>query len=793
MNILPGANFNLQSFKNPPTEYAVTYTWVWNAPITKSGIDKQLEDFSRIGVRSLYILPIPISFRPESNRTYLDPEYLTDEFFDLVKYAMDGCIERGMMPWIYDEGGWPSGGACYNTVRQNPNAKLKSLRKEIVTLEADKRFYPSGDDFIALFHGKRRLPDDYIASRTVELCAYYIKETANGSRIDYTSESATNTFISNTYEAYKRCLENRLGANIPVFFTDEPGLLQDSIAEGELKLFEEKYGYDLRDYLYVVESNGTNAVTEREKRARIDHLMLVGELSRQNYFEKLRLWCEENGVFFSGHLDIDNRPYGGTTKGYFSLMKCLRSFHIPGIDAIWEQIRYPYDGRLPVNDETRGMGFFPRLASSAARQEGRNVAVTETFSINGDSITPDEMRYIANYQAIRGINAFNFMTAPYGRGRLGAISGRPAFCPEKPGFSALKHVNEYYARLCYLTRLGHAEGDTALYLPASDFAASPDDLDRASEAFKAMGTHMENECIPFDIIDDDGIRDATDTADGLKIGDAIYRHIVVPADKYMSDDVRKKIERYLSYGEKAYGFTNKYLRVMTRKLDTGRLWFIFNEGHERVKETLDVKGCGRLYRLDARDGKVYSEDICEVDLVCGDMAVFMISDADIEAENSEVIYSVATEHEDIVSYRKFVVSYEGISDVTAYGKPDVDESFSGEVTLNYKYELPQEPNSTDVFRIRLLGFSVSAWVNVEGRVFDTGMTPMYVTLPGELMKKSGSLQITVANTAANEILAKNDLILSHPKAELGYHERIVGFEEHRPPLKLGEVVIERIK
>ena len=61
------------------------------------------------------------------------------------------------------------------------------------------------------------------------------------------------------------------------------------------------------------------------------------------------------------------------------------------------------------------------------------------------------------------------------------------------------------------------------------------------------------------------------------------------------------------------------------------------------------------------------------------------------------------------------------------------------------------------------------------------------------LKKAGKIELLVSNTAANEILAKMDVITSHPKAEVGsYNERMKPFESRRPLLKLGEVKLERI-
>ncbi|MBQ8880124.1 MAG: hypothetical protein IJY69_04740 [Clostridia bacterium] len=795
MNIKPGAAFSIEKMKKPPVECDVTYAWLWNEPITKEGIDERLKDFVTAGIKSLYILPMPKDFGSETLRTFMDPEYLTDEFWELIRYALSKCVELGIKPWIYDEGGWPSGGACANTLRQNSKAKLKFLRKEEVKLIADKRYYPTSDGFVALYKGKKRVPDDYITSIDCTLTAYYVEERVlRNCRVDYTNASVTDTFINNTYEAYKRNVGEMFGDTIPLFFTDEPGLMRDSIADNEFDLFIKEYGYDLRDYLYVIENNGSYAVTEKDKQARIDHLRMLGKLFRENTFNKLHDWCEKNGVYYSGHLDIDNRPYGGTVKGYFSLIDALRQFHIPGIDVIWEQIRYPYGDRAPVDDETLGMAFFPRLASSAARQEKRNLALTETFSIYGDALTPDEMRYIANFQAIRGINVFNFLTLPYGKKRCSALMMRPAFCPEKPGFFNLKHVNEYYARLSYLTRLGYAEGDTALYLPCYDFAASPDDLDDASYLFKKLGTSLEERNIAFDIIDEQGIRDAVQEKDGLRLGDALYRHIAVPQSRYMPEDVREKIAPYLTEGEPTYTFTNKKLRVMTRKLDTGRLWFIFNEGEAVTKEKMDIDG-KHIYSIDLSSGRIKRLSVPEVELLAGEIAVLLATDEVYECDSDELDYSIELGGFKAEFYERFTVDYTGIRKDTHVGEVAIDDGFSGTVHFSAEYELNSTPSEKDTYRIRLEDTSVSATVMLDGEYLcDVGMSPMLAYLPLGALKKSGKITVAVSNTAANEIIEKKSVYTSLPEAEVGaYIPRLTKFEIRRPMLKLGKVFLEKLK
>ena len=370
---------------------------------------------------------------------------------------------------------------------------------------------------------------------------------------------------------------------------------------------------------------------------------------------------------------------------------------------------------------------------------------------------------------------------------------RPAFCPEKPGFISLAHINKYYARLSYLLRLGYAEGDTALYHPCTDYMASEEISEAAVESFRAAGCALEDKNIAFDIIDDRAIREAVPFDGGLKIGDAIYRHIVVPRNKYMPADVRAIVSKYEGEGTPIYTFKNEKLRVYTRALDGGKLWFIFNEGEPTVNEVLNISGGKKTYRIDLANGDMYLDNDCNMTLTCGDMAVYYVTDEEYTALPATAEFTVNVSELNPVSYNRFIITYDGFENEHGVGMPTVDRDFSGEITLEGSYTLPEEPKADDVYRVTLEGFGVTARVTLGGEEHALGMSPMAVTVSGAELSKCGKLSVVVANTAANEILAKDDIINSHPIAEVGvYQNKTRVFESRRHPLKIGTVKIEKL-
>ena len=100
-----------KSFFEPQKEFAPIYAWVWNGRITREETDTQLEEMKRLGIKAMYIIPEPKEFRPNTMPTELEPGYLTDDYLEEYAYALKKARDNGMYCWLYDEGGWPSGGA----------------------------------------------------------------------------------------------------------------------------------------------------------------------------------------------------------------------------------------------------------------------------------------------------------------------------------------------------------------------------------------------------------------------------------------------------------------------------------------------------------------------------------------------------------------------------------------------------------------------------------------------------------------------------------------------------------
>lgn len=784
---------NKEKFTFPSKDYAAIYSWIWNAPINREESEKQIDEFCEAGISGFYIIPLPKEFRPTTSRTFLEPGYLTDEFMILVEHAVSYAVKKGLAVWIYDEGGWPSGGACSITAKHNKKAVP-------ILLKTKKKLAMSGEtvrynhNTMGIFKDKEIVSDGFVFKDESEITEYYIEAFGEHPNIvNIADESVTETFLNVTYEKYKSYLGKMFGKDVDTIFTDEPMLLENMWQPNFEKLFFETYGYDLLPFLPCI-FDENSPQTEKEYKARIDYGILLAKIFKKNYFEKVHQWCQKNKIKLAGHVNIDHTCDGGVRCRYGSVLNVLRDFDIPGVDVIWRQITIPKSGEKPVKE---GSSFFPRLASSAARQRGKNFSLTESFGVYGENLNPDEMRYVINYQAARGINLFNFMLCSYGKTIGLTFVESPSFASEKPGFYSLKHINDYVSRLSYVMSLGEIEGNSALYIPNNDIMAGGTISKEAMMFYDELGEKLEKENINFDIIDDEGIREAADLGNGLKLGNAIYKSIVVPKCRYMPEDVKQKIAKYITEpSQNSVKTQNENIIIRCRNLENGKIVFAFNQGCDTVNTKLStVAAYKNIYRLNLQDGNYYKTDNMNVSLICGQESVFFLTDDELDALENKVDYQIVLDAPKIVSAQRFVIESGGMKNIKCDFDEINDESFSGEVTLQYEYVLPFVPTAKDIFKLTMEDGACWGRVYIDNsEALTLGMSPMNVVFSGDVINKNGTITFKISNTPGNEVFRKKSYFDSLPPEEVGPYRKLqFDFEKNSVKLQFGKLILEKIR
>lgn len=757
-------------FKNIPVQYHPAYTWLWNTTATKEKIEAQIDEMYDAGIRAFYVLGEPENFRPTTRRTHLQPEYLSDEYIELVYHAYEYAAARGMYTWLYNEGGFPSGFAGGLVRQADPSTGIRAIGTRTVNLDAGAAYMPS-PDALAAYVGDDRITAGQIFSEAAAVTEYADVEgdAPRCTRTDNASRRNVELFLALTHEKLKKRFGDAMGSDVVYMFDDEA--FMGTWTPGMDRIFVEKYGYDMLDYLPYI-TRRAEPVTEVQARAVSDYHMLCGELVRDNYFVPMKQWLNAHGMKSTGHLDNENSMRHIFNR-YGDSMELFRAFDVPGIDVIWSQITYPHpDGKCckdrPYDRDNGNFEFFPRLASSAAHQCGHSAAVSESFAVYGAHVTPEEMRFVVNFQAVRGISLYNFMVVSLDRASAMCLQYRPNFNPTSPGMDMLHQINDYTARLSAILQNSKPDITTALYYPYRTVGACGKWGQEASRTFVDLGHMLEDAGVSFDIIDEALVRDAVLDGETLVYNGVRYDNVFVPAGVLMEEE--HVLAKMRACGHAVVPVMQRTRRdIQGRKVlfDDGSVgYFICSTAGETVADEIRVTDRRTPYAIDLSTG-----DICEVtygrdgdDLVLpvtlgrGEGLMLILTDerADARPVMQECAQGTLTLTDAYISRRYALDAANGPQNAvfTADSGEHLpglglwDDRLSGEAVYTFRVASLPACTSDGAYVLDLGRVHHFARITHNGRaVGEVTMPPYRIALPD--VRVGDKITVTVANTIAN--------------------------------------------
>lgn len=776
-------------FKNLKPSARPVYTWFWNTKITREGIKREIDEMYESGIRGFYVLGEPEYFRPLIRATHLSPEYLSEEYLDLLYYAYELAAEKGMEFWIYNEGGFPSGMVCGKIRNMRPHLAKKNVGYRETPLASGEKYEVKEDSIVAYVNGER-IEDGFVNDRpgAVGVCEFFMADEYDRPLVnsDIAQRETTDLFIEMTHEVLKQKFGDIMGREVTFMFDDEAHM--GLWTRGLDKMFYDKYGYEIYPYLACI-SMRKKPETDEEYRAVSDYGMLCGELTVKNYFLPMKEWLNERNMLSVGHLDCESCTKNLRVTLYGNMMESYRAFDVPGIDVIWSQVTYPDE-----NGETcfEGNRFFPRYASSAARQCGHSLCLSETFAVHGGHIDPEEMRFDVNYQAVRGISIFNFMTISYDRETPMCLQYRPNFIKESPGMDNLTEINEYTGRVCHILQSSKADIRTALYFPCRTVIAGGDRALEAVKAYDDLGAYLEDAGVSFDIIDETLVREMKLEGSSLVGEHVIYDNVFVPELCFLeNEDVLEKLKQVGKAIEPCIRRENRFIQARKLIFDDGNEgYLICNFANETVNEVVSVESEKIPYFVNIQSGETYCMEFerqgsaisFNVSLLRGDGFLLYLTDKEIEAKPMPKYESVCAIN-DLTSYvsRRYVIDSEkGPQNIYPEREEredcfaPFDEDFSGEVTY-------EAVIGTDVEDAYLSLGAVNHWtkIYVNGEKRAEATMPPYMARLGDV-HKGDELKIVVANTIA-QACTHTDYFEVQDKRDVGtYHAKMKLLEAKAP-------------
>ncbi|MDZ7401465.1 MAG: glycosyl hydrolase [candidate division KSB1 bacterium] len=560
-----------QQFKNPPSAYLPTVYWFWNGRIESDQIKAQLEAMKRSNtVGSVCILAWE----------GLAIDYLSEEWFDKVKYACQIAGELGLEIWLYDEIRWPSGHAGGKVLDANPELKARCLSQTEQRVNGNQKItfeIQSEPVAIVAAQFKNQIIDE---SSLMDLTAYFdgshfswdvpagdwslfiysmqpcsFKPTfLEREYVDLLNPEVAKKFIALTHDQYYQIMPKYFGSVIKAIITDEPGcycnlkaflLDPESIAwtPNYLAEFQSRKNYNLKKYLPAL----WHDVGEKTAQIRIDFYDVLSDLLQESYFKPLHDWCEAHQI------KLNIQPAHEETMKYATLMqgdyfKAMEYSHLPGCDDVysWDRSR-----------------ITPKLAASAAHSFGKQDVYCEVFGAYGWDVTLEKMKGITNWLFARGVNRLllsSFYFASEGDWRFEIP---PSLFVQNTLWPYLPHYSSYVQRLSCLLSDGRTVAPIAIFYPNKNAQAELTPLNEAAvdqldRSFIQMSNFLLSHQWDFEYMNERAVEKATIRTAGKKVvlrkeqSDIWIDHelVIVPHAKILSESALLKLKKFYEQGGK---------------------------------------------------------------------------------------------------------------------------------------------------------------------------------------------------------------------------------------------------
>jgi len=446
-----------REFADPPLHWKSRPLWFWNGKLDADKTRAMVAACKAAGYYGMGILPCKGT----------GVEFMSPEFLQHYKVAVDEAGRLGMKMCLYDEFWFPSGSAGGLLAKKYPEALGKRLDMLVTDVTGPREFVQAvpqgtlmGAVAMAMATKQRLNITASVKDGTLrwgvpagdwKVMVFACVRDGGDGLVDYLEPEAVKAFIKLTYQAYYDAMPEHFGTTIDSAFYDEPAFYHVRGGRAWTDRFNEyfraRYHTDpvtLYPALWFDIGPDTAA-------ARNALFGLRAELYATGFVKTINDWCAAHRINLTGHVDQEElvNPVIGTVG---DLMKAFKYQSMPGIDQVFAY------GRA-----SRAY----KLVSSAANNYDRTHVVVECYG--GMDLPLPNLYKEAMDQFAKGINTMVPHAVWYDPAR---IIFKPDLSPGSAKYGAeLPAYNRYIGRLQLMLQGGRHVADIGVLYPIATLQA----------------------------------------------------------------------------------------------------------------------------------------------------------------------------------------------------------------------------------------------------------------------------------------------------------------------------------
>lgn len=661
----PGIKILGDNFKSPPSEYGIILWWGFDGPVTDTVIRRDLDRIKAMGFRGVmleagygmtakYLTPewfalVKIAVeeaKKRDMRVWIEDEGKYPSGFAGGKFSnerpdlkMQGLVVTERMD--LESGEEVSVKLPYyalSAVAYNNEDKTS----RVIDVSSGELNWEAPEGKWRIFVAGHR----FRSSNTRSVNNPTRGKDTTASLMDYLNPMATRQFLDWTHEQYKKYIGHEFGKTFMGFMGDEPDFAYTPWTPKMLEEFKKRKGYDIKPFLA---SFFVPQLSEEIRQMKADYWDVWSDLFRDNFFTVQADWCRENNIEYIVHLNHEEQ-LPGLIRSSGDYFKNMRNVAVPGVDAIWSQIWMDH------------VADYPKLASSAAHLYGKPRAFTESFAAYSYRPTVPQAKWVLDYQMVRGINSIQIMfmsASAYAPRQATAAAKKQGTTTQQPArrtsffqSDTFPPLAQYCNRAAYILSQGRPAAKIGVYFPTLSMWYGDNE---SNKSLLEVSRQLTENQLDFDFIDEQAFASSLTLENGtlVNLSNQAYKTIIVPSLTAVSEIAMDKLKQFSDEGGKVIFLGNKpvmmtgktftrsqtpleiplakvelsgrltqdvidflpspdvkmnnsspAVKYLHRTLESGELYFFFNEGTETVSSDVTLEGKGRTEEWDALTGEI---------------------------------------------------------------------------------------------------------------------------------------------------------------------------------------------